>query len=47
MNSSDVITGYFFNTSMLRHVEVRFIHLLNFLKSYYVYLHLVFVEFVK
>ena len=46
MNSSDVITGYFFIISMLRHVEVRFIHLLNLLKIYYVYLHFIFVEFV-
>jgi len=30
--------------NMLCHVEVTFIHLLNLLKSYYVYLHYMFVE---
>ena len=41
MNSSDVITVYLFTISMLCHVEVTFIHLLNLLKRYYVYLHFI------
>jgi len=39
-----VITVYFFTISMLCHVEVTFIQLLNVLKMYYVYLHNIFVE---
>jgi len=30
--------------NMLRHIEVTFIHLLNLLKRYYVYLHYMFAE---
>ena len=42
MNSSSVITIYFFTISILCHVEVTFIQLLNLLKKYYVYLHYIF-----
>jgi len=44
MNSSGVITVYFFIISMLCHVEVTFIQLLNLLKRYYAYLHYLFSE---
>jgi len=44
MNSSGVITVYFFTISMLCHVEVMFIQLLNLLKRYYVYVHYIFAE---
>jgi len=37
MNFSGVITVYFFAISMLCHVEVTFIQLLNLLRGYYVY----------
>jgi len=44
MNSSGVITVYFFTISMLCHVEVTFIQLLKLVKRYYVYLHYIFAE---
>jgi len=52
MNSSGVITLYFFTISMLCHVKVMFIQLLNLLKRYFVYLHYIFwvylvIKYVK
>ena len=44
MNSLGVITVYVFTISVLYHVEVTFIRLLNLLKMYYFYLHDVFAE---
>ena len=46
MNFSAVITVYFFTINMSCHAEVTFIQLLNSLKTYYVYSHYMFGEFM-
>jgi len=47
MNSSGVITIYFFTISVLCHVEVTFVQLLNLLERYYVYLQYIFAESIQ
>jgi len=44
MNFSSVITIYFFTISLLCHIDVTFIQLLNLIKMFYVYLHYIFAK---